>query len=365
MNPRTRVAVAMSGGVDSSVAAALLIEEGYEVIGLMLRLWSEPGAEADNRCCTPDAMAQARRVAAILGIPFYALDAQQVFHDVVVQAFLTGYAQGITPNPCLTCNRLIRWGFLLQQAQAFNAQFLATGHYARLRRDAQGRIELQRAVDREKDQSYVLHVLTQEQLRQTLLPLGALTKPQVRELAKRFNLPVAERPDSQDLCFLGGKDYRPFLLRHAPELLRPGPIYNRQGTLLGQHQGLAFYTIGQRKGLGLSAPHPLYVIEKDLSANALIVGQAEELGEREMTVAAINWIRGEPPAAPFQAEVKIRYTARPSPALVTPLGRHQAHLTFTQPQRDITPGQAAVFYQDELCLGGGIIQATRIKEEEP
>jgi len=365
LNQRERVAVAMSGGVDSSVAAALLVEQGYEVIGLMLRLWSEPGAEADNRCCTPDAMAQARRVAAILGIPFYALDAQQVFHDTVVQAFLSGYAQGITPNPCLTCNRLIRWGFLLQQAQAFNARYLATGHYARLRRDAQGRFELLRALDQEKDQSYVLHVLTQEQLRRTLLPLGELTKPQVRELARRFNLPVAARLDSQDLCFLGGSDYRPFLQRHTPELLRPGPIYNRQGILLGQHQGLAFYTIGQRKGLGISAPQPLYVLAKDLAANALIVGRAEELGEREMTVAGVNWIRGEPPAAPFQAQVKIRYTARPSPALVIPLSQHQARLTFTQPQRDITPGQAAVFYQDELCLGGGIIQSPPGKEDGP
>ena len=308
----------MSGGVDSSVAAALLVRQGYEVIGMMLRLWNEPGAESANRCCTPDAMAQARRVAAILGIPFYAVDAQQVFYDqVVAGAFLNGYTQGITPNPCLTCNRSIRWGFLLQRALALEASFMATGHYVRLGKDQQGYVRLLRAVDPAKDQSYVLHVLNQEQLAHALFPLGEYTKPQVRELAREFRLPVAERAESQDLCFLADKDTRSFLLRNAPKVEQPGPILTRAGRLLGSHQGLAFYTIGQRKGLGVASPVPLYVLEKDLARNTLIVGPAEELGQRVLTAANVNWVSGEAPQTPFRAQVKIRYRASYAWATIT------------------------------------------------
>src|SRR5512143_676117 len=224
-----RVVVAMSGGVDSSVAAALLQEHGYAVTGMMLRLWSESGREADNRCCTPVAMALARRVAARLGIPFYAVDARQAFHGTVVSYFLEGYAQGLTPNPCLVCNRQVRWGLLLEHARALGADYMATGHYARLRPGENGTIQLLRAIDSAKDQSYVLHVLDQERLAQARFPLGEYTKPQVRELARRFNLPVAERSESQDLCFLAGGDYRQFLQRHAPQVEMPGPIFDRQG----------------------------------------------------------------------------------------------------------------------------------------
>ncbi len=352
-----RIVVAMSGGVDSSVAAALLREQGYEVIGMMLRLWSEPGKEDSNRCCTPDSMALARRIAARLGIPFYVLDAKEIFRNTVVEAFLDGYRRGLTPNPCLVCNRRIRWEFLLQHALALGAEAMATGHYARLRRTEDGRYALLRAVDRAKDQSYVLHVLTQEKLARALFPIGEYTKEQVRALAEQFGLPSAKRPDSQDLCFLAGEDYRAFLRRNAPEILQPGPIVDIQGRQLGTHQGLAAYTIGQRKGLGIAAPYPLYVIAKDLSTNTLIVGPAEALGQREAQVANITWTSGLIPEKSFRAEVKIRYTAREVPAWVEPQGVDRAKVTFDVPLRDITPGQAAVFYQDEIVLGGGILQS--------
>lgn len=350
------VAVAMSGGVDSSVAAALLVERGYRVIGMMLRLWSEPGMEADNRCCTPDAMALAQRVAARLGIPFYAVDAQERFFDVVVQSFIAGYQQGSTPNPCLLCNREIRWGFLLERARAFGADFFATGHYARLETTPEGRVRLLRGRDAAKDQSYVMSVLGQEQLRQTLFPVGDLTKPEVREIARRFMLPVASRADSQDLCFLANRDYRGFLARRAPQAPRPGPIVNLAGEVIGRHAGLENYTIGQRKGLGIAAPEPYYVIRKDMPANALVVGVESQLGRAELVAAQVNWIAGQPPRAPLRVAAKIRYKAAEAPALVAPLEDRRASVVFDRPLRDITPGQRVVFYQGEECLGGGTIE---------
>lgn len=349
------VVVAMSGGVDSSVAAAMLQQQGYEVIGMMLRLWSEPGKADSNRCCTPDSMAQARRVAARLSIPFYAIDAQEIFHETVVKYFIEGYTHGTTPNPCLVCNRHIRWEFLLEHARALGADHMATGHYARVVHDGEHNFQILRAVDRQKDQSYVLHILTQEHLKYALFPIGGHTKPQVRELARRYGLSIAERPDSQDLCFLAGDDYRNFLLRNAPESASPGPIQNRWGELLGEHGGLAFYTIGQRKGLGISSSHPLYVLKKNIATNTLIVGIAGELGSQELLAKNVNWISGNPPAGPINALVKIRYKANETPAVVTPLPENQVHVRFEQPMRDITPGQAAVFYEQDVCLGGGII----------
>ncbi|MCU0484497.1 MAG: tRNA 2-thiouridine(34) synthase MnmA [Anaerolineales bacterium] len=352
-----RVVIAMSGGVDSSVAAALLVQQGYQVIGMMMRLWSETGQENTNRCCTPDAMAMARRVATRLGIPFYALDAQQIFFDTVVKDFIGGYVRGETPNPCLVCNRHIRWGFLLGQALASGADYLATGHYVRLKHDASGKITVRKGVDIHKDQSYVLYMLNQSQLSHAMFPLGGFTKPEVRQLARDFNLPVAERPESQDLCFLGDQDYPQFLARHAPQAIQPGPIQNKQGIILGIHQGLASYTIGQRKGLGISAPEPMYVLEKDLINNALIVGTVAELGKNTLIAGNVNWISGITPETEFRAQVKIRYKAQPAWANISPLPHDQIRIQFEQPLRDITPGQAAVIYDGEECLGGGIIQA--------
>lgn len=351
-----KVVVAMSGGVDSSVAAALLQQQGHEVTGVMLRLWSEPGREDSNRCCTPDSMALARRVAAKLGIPFYVVDARDTFHQTVVTAFLDGYAAGRTPNPCLPCNRVIRWEFLLDHALALGADFMATGHYVRKRSGEDGRQSLLRAVDPAKDQSYVLHVLTQEKLARALFPVGEHTKDEIRAFARTLGLPTARRADSQDLCFLAGQDYRDFIRRSAPHIARPGPIKRRDGTVLGEHQGLAWYTIGQRKGLGLSSPEPLYVLAKEAASNTLVVGPREQLGSQQLTAVEVNWIAGRPPPGPFRAEVKTRYTARPAPAEVTPIeAGTRAEVRFEAPQRDLTPGQAAVFYDEEVVLGGGTI----------
>jgi tRNA-uridine 2-sulfurtransferase len=350
----TKVVVAMSGGVDSSVAAALLKEQGYDVIGMMLRLWSEPGKEESNRCCTPDSMAQARRVAAKLEIPFYVIDAKDVFRETVVQYFLDGYARGETPNPCLVCNRKIRWTFLLDHALALGADFMATGHYVR-KQTVGGGHQLLRAVDRNKDQSYVLHVLNQEKLARALFPVGDYPKPEIRAIAEKYGLPTASRKDSQDLCFLAGEDYRNFLQRNAAEMLQPGEILTRDGQLVGEHGGLANYTIGQRKGLGVASAVPLYVLGKNAATNTLIVGTQEELGSRELTAREVNWLSGEMPKEPFRAEVKIRYTAKEAEAWVTPMDGNQAQVRFDAPQRDITAGQAAVFFQDDLMIGGGII----------
>jgi tRNA-uridine 2-sulfurtransferase len=353
---KQKVVVAMSGGVDSSVAAALLKEQGYDVTGMMLRLWSEPGKEDSNRCCTPDSMAQARRVAGILDIPFYVVDAKDVFRETVVKYFLDGYARGETPNPCLVCNRQIRWTFLLDHALALGAEFMATGHYVRRRTTDDGRHELLRAVDHSKDQSYVLHVLTQEKLKHALFPVGEYPKPEIRAIAERFGLPTASRKDSQDLCFLAGEDYRNFLQRNAPEILQPGNIETPDGQLIGRHTGLANYTIGQRKGLGIASPVPLYVVTKNAANNTLVAGIHEQLGITELTAHDVNWVSGESPREPFRADVKIRYTAKEVPAKVVPEVENQAHVTFDAPVRDATKGQAAVFYRGDLMLGGGIIQ---------
>ena len=356
----SKVVVAMSGGVDSSVAAALLKRQGHEVTGMMLRLWSEPGKEDSNRCCTPDAMAQARRVAAQLDIPFYVVDAKEIFKQTIVEYFLDGYAQGRTPNPCLVCNRQIRWEFLLEHALAFGADFMATGHYARRRVMDDGRFELLKGVDPAKDQSYVLHVMTQDKLARALFPVGDYPKLEIRHMAAEWDLPTASRADSQDLCFLAGDDYRNFIRRNAPEIVVTGPIVTRDGKVLGKHQGLPYYTIGQRKGLGIAGPTPLYVLDKDAKSNTLIVGEAQELGQLELSTINVNWTAGRIPTNPFHAQVKTRYTAREMAAQVIPLdGGSKVNVRFDAPQRDITPGQAAVFYDGDVVVGGGIIISSR------
>src|SRR5258706_5501162 len=346
----------MAGGVDSSVAAALLKQQGYEVAGMMLRLWSEPGKEESNRCCTPDAMAQARRVAAKLDIPFYVIDAKEVFRETVVQYFLDGYARGETPNPCLMCNRQIRWTFLLNHALALDADYMATGHYVRIQREENGNARLLRAVDPSKDQSYALHLLTQDKLRHALFPVRDYPKPEIRAMAESFGLSTASRKDSQDLCFLAGDDYRNFLQRNAVELFKPGEIVTRDGKVIGQHTGLVNYTIGQRKGLNIASPVPMYVVTKEAESNVLVVGTQEELGFSELTAHDVNWLSGEMPSEPFHAQVRIRYSAKEVDAMVTPLEGNRVKIQFDAPVRDVTAGQAAVFYLGDLMVGGGIIQ---------
>lgn len=357
-NADTRVVVAMSGGVDSSVAAALLVEQGYEVIGMMMRLWSDDamGGAEHNRCCTPEQMADARRIADHLGIPFYVLDTKDVFRATVVQFFIDQHREGVTPNPCMECNRHIRFEYLLQNALALGADYLATGHYARIHQGEDGKFLLKTGIDERKDQSYVLSVMGQEELSRTLFPVGEYPKPEVRELAAKFGLNVESKKDSQDLCFLGKNDYRDFLEVHAPEIMQPGPIVLKNGEPIGTHEGLAKYTIGQRKGLGVSYAEPLYVLGKNPYRNALIVGTKDQLGRDELTASRVNWVRGEAPKKSFRAGVKIRYKASAQPALVTPLGEDRVQVKFDEPLRDITPGQGAVIYEGEICLGGGIIE---------
>ena len=360
-----RVVVAMSGGVDSSVAAALCVEQGYDVIGMMMRLWSEDGdgASGHNRCCTPDQMSDARHVADILGIPFYVLDTREVFRGSIVRYFIDQYTDGNTPNPCLECNRHIRFEWLLNNALALDADYLATGHYARIRQSVQGDFELHKGLDDSKDQSYVLSVMGQPQLSRVLFPVGEYSKPDVRKLAERFGLPVASKHDSQDLCFLADNDYRRFLSEHAPKALQPGPIVLRNGTVLGEHTGLPNYTIGQRKGINLSWAEPLYVIATDPRRNALIVGTRAELGRDSLTANRVNWISGAAPTEPFRAEVKIRYKARPAWGLVTPLPDGRIEVKFDEPLRDITSGQGAILYHGDHCLGGGIIEKAAVVTE--
>jgi tRNA-specific 2-thiouridylase len=351
-----RVVVAMSGGVDSSVAAALLVEQGYEVVGMMMRLWSEPGsngAPIANRCCTPDQMADARRIADQLNIPFYVLDTKEHFRQTIVQFFIDEHAQGRTPNPCIQCNRQIRFTYLLNQALALDANYLTTGHYARIRQTEAG-YQLLKGVDETKDQSYVLHVLNQEKLAHAMFPVGEYTKVEVRELARKFGLPVASKHDSQDLCFLGDGDYRRFLREYAGAQ-KPGPIVDGDGRTLGQHTGLANYTIGQRKGLGISAPEPMFVLQKDARQNALIVGPRDELGQQILVARDVNWLAGEPPSGPVQAQVKVRYKAKGVAAMVEDVGNGRVRAQFQEPVFGITAGQGAVFFDGDVCLGGGII----------
>ncbi len=388
-----RIVVAMSGGVDSSVAAALLKEQGHEVIGIMLRLWSEPGMIDDeglervvqNKCCSLEAVDDARRVARKLDIPFYLVNVEQEFKENVVDLFYQEYVAGRTPNPCLTCNRHIRFTLLLNRALALDADYLATGHYVRVDdHPVTGKRRLRRGLDPDKDQSYVLHVLNQEQLAHACFPLGEYTKPQVRALAAERGLSVASKPESQEICFVAQNDYRGFIDRYASyqveegdeeaartpvavgasrggmiQIPRPGPIYNQNGQVLGRHRGLAYYTVGQRKGLGLTSPEPLHVLRIDSEQNALVVGPAEALLRSTCVVGKMHFVSGVIPTEPFSARVRIRYKAPEQEALVTPLDEQHVQVTFSRPQRAITPGQAAVFYGGEdgdevLC--GGIIE---------
>ena len=354
MNFSGKVAVAMSGGVDSSVAASLLVDQGADVFGVMMRLWVEDGRV--NRCCSPEDVAGARLVASKLGIPFYVIDMKTAFREHVVAFFLSGYALGTTPNPCMECNRFIRWTKLLADAVALGAQYLATGHYARVeQRD--GRYSLLRGVDPQKDQSYVLSVLGQDQLAHAVFPLGELTKAEVRDYARRRGLAVAERPESQDLCFLAGQDYRAFLRRNGGDGFLPGPVLDTAGNAIGRHQGLPGYTIGQRRGIGVSANQALYVIAKDVAANALIVGPRQSLGRTTFRTLAANWVSADPPEDGRQAEVQVRYRASRVPCEITLLPDGTVDVRLEHPLPDVTPGQSAVFYRGEVCLGGAVIAA--------
>lgn len=345
----------MSGGVDSSVAAALLTEQGYDVVGVMLKLWSDGDCGRVNRCCTPADVDAARSIANQLGRPFYLINIADTFKATVVDYFISEYVAGRTPNPCLMCNRHIRYELLLNKALGLGAQYLATGHYARVR-VSDGQYQLLRGVDPNKDQSYVLSVLGQPQLAHALWPLGELTKPQVRELAAQFKLAVAAKADSQDLCFLAEGDYRDFIMRHAPAgSIQPGAIRTTDGRVIGQHRGLLRYTIGQRKGLGIVTPESLYVIALETADNSVIVGTKNELGRRACLVRDMHYVSDHAPIAPFRATAKIRYKAREAAVTVQP-DRAATRIEFDEAQRDITPGQGLVLFDGEVVVGQGFIE---------
>jgi tRNA-specific 2-thiouridylase len=352
--PRGKVVIAMSGGVDSSVAALVLRQQGFDVTGIMMRTWTEPEKECLNTCCTPESMAAARKVAAIIDIPFYVIDVREFFRKEIVEFFIDGYHRGITPNPCLRCNQVIRWGFLLDEVRNMGATYLATGHYARVVRDNPESVLLKMGLDTSKDQSYVLSGLTQEQLKSTLLPIGEMQKKEVREIARKNNLPSAEKKDSQDLCFLAGEDYRKFLRRNAGQIFHPGEILNTSGQNIGIHTGLPDYTIGQRKGLG-AIQEPYYVIRKDLDNNSLIIGKANELGSDSCIIENMNWIIDLSQNKPASAQVKIRYKAPAVQAAIFYRENGSLCVKFEKKLRDITPGQQAAIYSDDICLGGGQI----------
>jgi tRNA-specific 2-thiouridylase len=356
MNEPRRVAVAMSGGVDSSVAAALLRERGHSVLGVTMRLWREaplPG-ERDEPSGVDDCVEQAAAVCRRLGIPHHAVDLRDAFERVVVDYLVAEYARGRTPNPCLQCNRAFKFGALLRHAHSLGASHLATGHYARVERRADA-WRLLTAVDARKDQSYVLYALRQAELAALMLPLGALTKERVRGMARAMGLPAAERAESQDICFLRDGNYRRFIAERAPGSVRPGPILHLDGRPLGEHRGLPFYTVGQREGLGIAAPHPLYVLRIDAARNALIVGPAESLGRDALLAEAMSYVAGASPPEGTAVEAKIRYRARRVAARIWPLSGERARVTLERPLRDITPGQAVVLYDGQEVLGGGII----------
>ena len=360
----TTVVVAMSGGVDSSVAAALLVERGYNCIGVMMRLWAEVGVGegSTNKCCSLESVHDARRVADKLGIPFYLINVERPFKEKVVDFFIDGYSRGVTPNPCLECNRHIRFDYLLNYARRLGADYLATGHYARLRYAEDGKVHLLKGVDEAKDQSYVLSVLGQDELHDVLFPVGEYPKSEVRRMAAERGLPTASKHDSMDLCFIFDDDYRRFLRTWAAEAMRPGPIVDRRGRVYGQHNGLPGYTIGQRKGLGIAgAAEPLFVLELDYRNNALVVGTAAELGRDRLIAERVNWTLDEPPPAGARVQCKIRYKAKAVECTLFPIGVDQVEVRFDAPLRDIAPGQGAVFYDGDLCLGGGVIA----RAEEP
>ncbi len=351
-----QVAVAMSGGVDSSLAAALLKEASYKVIGLTMQIWPRQAPEWNRfgGCCGAEAIEEAKQVAYKLGITHYVINLRDVFAQRVIADFCREYSLGRTPNPCIRCNQYIKFEVLLQRAKELNADFLATGHYARIDHSTNG-YRLLKAIDLNKDQSYFLYTLGQGELQYLLFPLGNLYKVEVRKLAAELCLPNATRHESQDICFIPDNDYRSFIVKHIP--LKPGDIVDTEGKVLGRHQGLARYTVGQRQGLGIASNKRLYVLKLDASGNQLVVGTKDQLLTSNLTASKLSWVSGKAPEEPSRITAKIRYRTSEIAATLS-LRDGMAEVTFCQPQMAITPGQSIVFYQGEAVLGGGIIEDT-------
>jgi len=369
-----KVVVAMSGGVDSSVAAALLKEEGYQVIGVTMQIWprnrQSHGVQAYQACCGIDAVENARKVAYTLEIPCYVMNFRDIFARMVITDFYREYGRGRTPNPCLRCNQYIKFGVLLEKAMQLGADFVATGHYARIERGrATGRHLLKKGIDHNKDQSYFLFPLTQEQLSRSLFPIGDYTKGRVREIAEGLGLPVAHHPESQEICFVPDNDYPEFIKEYVPQAAIPGPILGKQGETLGRHHGILAYTIGQRRGLGIATREPLYVTAIEPDRNAIVVGNKAETYHRELTAGELNWISISRPERPITTHARIRYRHAEAAAEIIPIDEERVRVRFNEAQMAIAPGQAVVFYQEDTVVGGGIIENgennERVRSDSP
>ncbi|MEA4965242.1 MAG: tRNA 2-thiouridine(34) synthase MnmA [Oscillospiraceae bacterium] len=357
-NPEAaRVLVAMSGGVDSSVAAKLLMERGFDCIGCTMRLYDngDAGIPHGRTCCSLEDVEDARGVAYQLGMPYYVFNFTDCFREKVIGNFVRSYEAGRTPNPCIDCNRYLKFDKLFARARALGCAYIATGHYARIGCEG-GRYVLRKAADESKDQSYVLYDVTQEKLAHLLFPLGELQKPEVRALAAQAGFRNARKRDSQDICFVPDGDYARAIERFTGKTSERGSFVTRDGRVLGTHCGVIHYTIGQRRGLGLSLPEPMYVCEIDAGRNTVVLGSAQELLRREAHAEAVCWISGAAPEEALRCRVKIRYRQKEQPATVVPTGADTANLQFDEPQRAVTPGQSAVFYDGETVLGGGILR---------
>ncbi|NIQ93904.1 MAG: tRNA 2-thiouridine(34) synthase MnmA [Desulfuromonadales bacterium] len=357
--PKKRIVVAMSGGVDSSVTAALLQEQGHEVIGMTMQIWdytswAEDNPESCGTCCSPDDVHDARRVAEQLGIPFYVVNFEKDFQQEVIDYFCSEYFAGRTPNPCVLCNQVLKFELLLRRAREIEADCLATGHYARLEEE-KGRMVLRKGFDQSKDQSYFLFTMTDDQRERVLFPLGAMSKDEVRGHATRFGLTVAEKAESQDICFVPDGDYVRFLEQERGAGQMDGQIVHRSGKVLGTHRGTYRYTIGQRRGLGLSWHEPLYVIGIDAETRTVVVGEKRHLDVDSFTVHRVNWMV-EPPQKALATACRIRYRHHEVPATVAPLPDGRCEVRLDEPQRGVTPGQAAVFYDGDRVIGGGWIE---------
>ena len=357
--PNKKVMIGMSGGVDSSVAAAVLLEKGYEVIGVTMKIWPEAGEETrvvEGGCCSLSAVDDARSVAYKLGIPYYVMNFQDVFNDRVIDYFKNEYLNGRTPNPCIACNRYVKFEAMLNKAVSMGIDYVATGHYAIIEYDENlKRYLLKKSATEKKDQTYVLYNLTQEQLSKILMPIGSYTKDEVREIAKKIDLNVASKPDSQEICFVQDNDYAKFIRENTNEEIKPGYFVDTKGNILGKHKGIIHYTVGQRKGLGIALGKPMYVVGIDTENNNVILGKSYETLSKSLIADDINYIMIDKLEKPMDVKAKIRYSAKEADATIYPLEDGKVEVVFKEPQRAVTPGQSVVFYSGDIVVGGGTI----------